>query len=884
MHYYYIANKILLMYSNLIVLSLYAFSDIINKDLFYNAKYLQEGNHVNQIKFGDIIALAHGRLERNSENCDYSIVEMNNEENCIKVNCTVDQSSVEHLNITAFWMVEKIRHRDVKRGHRYELKITIYPLKRGKFDNKRDTLPITTNDHPKTRSFLIRDKDYPKYFDDRPLNSQNHIQKRTFEVSGPSAYDNFRVPLNLEYYKKSHVNDLNTGEYFIGGGHNIGETSTFYGKDPYPTAFSQLLHEHERKQVHRPNQIRFPIDKDDTSNEYYDPINTTPLTATHLHHHYYLNKKNLPLLKTSVLDKESIFEQSPFRINVTPQKLNENAAPSTTIQTTHQHNLSADIFGAPTASAYPIYSEYSNGHNFPLQIQPNYNFAEHQQGNFQLPHNIQHTQLPSTAPFTTGIHNPQFSSYNSQYPYQLIPPPHQYFNQEDNPLTTVPYSNNNQHFPTEQQQHHQQQLQQQYNNLPANGHPRYNAQVNAIHGSFQPFHGNEKYENNKFSDPDPIYHQLQQQNYPLPYYPLDQYQNQHNQPYVNQPNPYPPLPLAPPSAQSGNIYNKDPHSQQEQHGSTTAKGNYDIIPTVKQTQQSAQQNFETSEKNQQEIHTEQPSAPAENNKNYEDNHHQTNYPDSINAQLPPPEQGDDTNVPYVESSIVTQTSQQINYDQLLPTTEQIQEFTQNTKDEQVDENKTEAYVHQENLEKEIQKSTKLNLVSMQRPKVHRSRGHYRQKTTEKPILKWMPKRIKPQVNPEIIPTTSTTTASTTTTEPYITITPSQYEEVEAPRTSVSTSISIKVGSNEDEAVKSEERPQRKVRRKYKTFLPTVLPKNVKLTRGNLTAVHTNTTDLHLFRASEEKYDKTTTTTTDDIDEEQQIQQSIIEHAQTLKKK
>lgn len=102
-------------------------------------------------KFGDIVLVAKGRLER-ANNDSYVFVQ--SERSCDRRCYERSQNSD---NVTAMWTVERIRHRDPIRGHRFELRFTVVPLNEDKSYGADTGLRIS-------KSFIVRDDDYPRYF------------------------------------------------------------------------------------------------------------------------------------------------------------------------------------------------------------------------------------------------------------------------------------------------------------------------------------------------------------------------------------------------------------------------------------------------------------------------------------------------------------------------------------------------------------------------------------------------------------------------------------------------------------------------------------------------------------------------------------------------
>lgn len=106
--------------------------------------------------------LAKGKLKKNA-NKTYSFEQVNDrcDEKC--------QSNADQYleNVTALWMVERIRHRE-DAGVRYDLKFTIVPIYNDqKHELDENILENRLKSHLK-RTFLLRDTDYPTYFKSPP--------------------------------------------------------------------------------------------------------------------------------------------------------------------------------------------------------------------------------------------------------------------------------------------------------------------------------------------------------------------------------------------------------------------------------------------------------------------------------------------------------------------------------------------------------------------------------------------------------------------------------------------------------------------------------------------------------------------------------------------
>lgn len=170
----------------------------------------EDSNWRNTNKFGDVINLSNGKLDV-VDGRRFRIVEL--QPNCRK-QC-MDATNGDG-NVTAFWIVHKIRHRDEERSFRYELKITVKRAPVHRSDGKRD---LNHDMVVNSRSFLLRDTDYPELFADESAKyEQQSMDKRIFNT----VYDNSEVPFRLNYRAKilsgyapyESTNNLNIGEYF----------------------------------------------------------------------------------------------------------------------------------------------------------------------------------------------------------------------------------------------------------------------------------------------------------------------------------------------------------------------------------------------------------------------------------------------------------------------------------------------------------------------------------------------------------------------------------------------------------------------------------------------------------------------------------------------
>ncbi|KAJ6635511.1 hypothetical protein Bhyg_14097 [Pseudolycoriella hygida] len=717
-------------------------SDFLSEAQLQTATYVRRAHESFQ-KFGDVVSLARGRLETD-ENNKFVYKEMDRNE-CRQLNCSLHENN--NKNITAFWLVEKIRHRDEKL-HRYELRITIFPVKKNRLEKYQ----------PKRRSFLIREQDYPEYFDET-MKPNSKIQERFFDLVGSLSerpYEEYRIPFTVDGYRKRNPGDLNTGEYY----HPKGNGEEYYDR---PTAASNSYG--------RP--IQFP-DVIPTAENLFDATRKhaiNPVTSTHLHHHYYLNRNNIPLIKATGYDKETIFEndsrdfEQQIRIR-NPQVVDVPFhQQSDQKQTGKEHELivAPQNNAIPTAigAGYNFYTETPvNGYD--VSSPSSYIFGNHK--NLQAPYTI--SEQSPVPPF-------QFGQFYQQTPYshplqlQVVTPPQQYTGGSlgNSPITVAPF-NTGQHYPIESLR-------------PVIDFPsRFNRQQFPIQNNDVNY--NQQFEPNRYSEPDPIYHG---ENVPLP-------------PYTRQVGFDPVIDI-------GN------HQQQQQP--TQSPNQIENTKSEQYTTSDYEVNV-SDVKNRPERHRVKAQID-----NLHRNESQRKYPDSINAQLPPPEQDDDLTVPYVESSVVTQKS-----------------VVQSTSVEANNYHKhSSAYENSKRL------------------RVRGYTGH--RTTTEKPILKWMPKKTKAKGFLTESDEGDLSKAFATTTETVITVVPvNSYSE--EPRTSVSTSVSVKVGSSSTPATPTDSHQLNgsiinstgnQATENYNGFLPTINP-NLHVVRED--AVETNTSNFKLFRS------------------------------------
>lgn len=918
----------------------------------------------------------------------YVLVETDHGRHCGAGNCTLIGDGTP--NITALWQVEKIRHRDTSRGHAMELKLTIVPMRRNHAESKREIVSGSGGGgggQLKARSFVVRDIDYPRYFDDNAhgLAPRNKIQKRTFDMFGMSQplFDSYRIPLHYKYQNK-YTDNLNTGEYYVSGEIGGQTTDRAFYQHPAPTIqYQSPTGFNEQQQLQRPHLIRFPTASAGSTNDYPDTGGTTsPFTATHLHHHFYMNKNNVPLVKATAFEKENLIEEHYKGAHIithqTEPALQQNYSvdgfDGGSLSTAGYPDLSSLYKNSNSPSEHHIQHETHQSYQAPLTHTKNHQPEQVLQQNFSVDsfdggplntigfppisspykdsyppreQHIQHDthqsyQTPFAQPDPVAVSPPSLYQHHQQYPayvqpqLQLASPPHQQFYrpQQDISLTTAQYAPFQQH---------------QLFAPIIDVHPRLNQiplvpEVRPIQ-----FQGSFKYEDDRFSDPDPMYHQqittvTQHFNPHILPHLLPAYADPHNlfgqrfninhghsnespgtasnrpqapppQYQPEQPMQVPPSPTEITPAEEeptgkDNVADVQPESPTLQEGTivssvdVTEPSSGDPSPTAEESPTTAgdspptgedspptgadspttdedappaageeeQSDVEPITDNMEpiipideitETKIENSSPPIEPSNDYgnmeqiDPNSKEvtSNFPDSINAQLPPPEQGEDLTVPYVDSSSIVPNLKPEKFQILVPSNNN----------------------HRTPLKPPY--NTKASSTILQpvqttpdlKAKRNRQRGYLPTKaTTEKPILKWMPKRSKPTNPHRTESVISTVLTASTTVKPNVVIVTPTHDIAEEPRTSKSTSISFSSSA-------SSTKPKlKRVQPKYKGFLPTVLPSSVvSLTQGNVTTINTNSSELKLFRASDED-DGGSNSGVD-----QHIARSIIKHAQNL---
>lgn len=745
-------------------------------------------NYENQITtFGDIVLMARGQLEIDSDN-NFILVERNNE-GCMQdcnnehIKTSSDNNNSNNMNISAYWIVERIRHKNEHKGHRYEFRITIYVMRRDRTDGKRE---ITSYKTMRTKTFIMREEDYPKIFADTfdfHKNSQTKIQRRFFDITSlfNGKDDNREYDDRPVYYNRAPTQPgyLNIGEFYSPSlYYNNRAFNGYSGNDLYPS--QPFIYDIRRPPIdnyHGGNHVRFPdeeiiIAKDQLVNPSGLGVDVPPVTATHLHHHYYLNKNKLPIVHATSIEKENIFddERSPHRNTL--ENINHRTRGYLPKYNTDTKTQSPNII--PEQLPVPPSLE---GNNYVVQTPYSY------------PVQVQLVTPPGRYFSTTQLH-PDREDDSSEISYRR-------------PKQKDPLSDSSQ-LPS-----------QLFSPLVTNYQSLIPPTVK------RPFRPSEQ-EKKKYSESDPMYH------VDISTQPTESNENDHNDNIETNTEDHPknhknriqysetttqlPQTDKPDFETSSPVYlGPEIYEQQYPRVVKTTKGIYKVHTFNQPVNQNPDDQIENFGEH-----------PVTGNGN--SNQENTEKPDSINAQLPPPERGVDVSVPYVESSIVTRKTLR---PRLSVTPAISKEETKSTESSNV--------------------STENNKSSTSKPtqnKFQKPRNrNYQRTTTEKPVLKWMPKRARYRTKS---PNTSTsTTEQPTRSAEHITQSPSstdktQTEEI-ATKQSYSTSISVKYG---------------KRLRKPKIFLPTIPPQenddSFEMTKANLELLPSTVENMSIFKASEDE--------------------------------
>ncbi|XP_031626438.1 uncharacterized protein LOC116342818 [Contarinia nasturtii] len=605
-------------------------SDVILEESIQLARFLELNNgHNRNSRFGDVINLVNGKLEID-RNGVFQLVEIH--DNCIKY-CL--EESIDEHNITAFWSVYKIRHRDEKRGYRYELKFTIRRLQNSPLLFKRN------DDHSANiRSFLLRDQDYPKFFEEAVVKKKklSKMEKRIFNT----LYDNAEQPFNLDYRahpsQQYDQDNLNTGEYYAKG-------ST----------------QDVRYQVHNPQEVA-------TEN-------------ANVHHHYFLNKNEVPIFKSSHYEKLATFPDRYNALNFP----NNHVVPPNQVSIPRVHSQ-LDSYGEilQTTSQTPF--------QFPNHV----NFQEQQRTEFIRPTTYRGHYDDNRESILDGeVKRDNFVHHSNRN--QLIQFPVRHTHVIDITSTPSTYAINLNRSPAPSIQTHYNKQYTHTNGIqPAELNQNYqHSYWFGQHPHQQNFNfvGSYPYRDDIYSELDPIYHG-----------PLAT------------PSDIPSSSV--PGGIDGDIHDADAGFVSQLPLQTEGDGfsSYDIPMEVHQTTSTNTDPSFTTPYNF--VTTTQVDSSQSEDKSKP-------FPDSINAQLPPPDSGADTRIPYVDESTPRKKSNRKHNEKIKVI------ISEESGDDSDDDNDDSLSFGKPSIENIVQKTTKKSTQN-------RYKNSKNTSTTEKPS--WTPKR------------------------------------------------------------------------------------------------------------------------------------------------
>ncbi|KAM7348062.1 uncharacterized protein ACRADG_007492 [Cochliomyia hominivorax] len=183
------------------------FSKVKEYNDFLSSAYVRSPNPLDS-RFGDIVTLAQGRLETTT-NGTYQFVEGNCDYECAR-----------DSNIIAMWHVQKIRHRDTAdRKYHYEMKFSVSPLTakaptetvvRGG-PNKRTIMEEQRNN---VQTFIQKEDDYPLSFRKLVSDKDEDFTDRRYE-----AARNFRQ-VSQPHYQTQQVTPIPQSTFLRGVYHH----------------------------------------------------------------------------------------------------------------------------------------------------------------------------------------------------------------------------------------------------------------------------------------------------------------------------------------------------------------------------------------------------------------------------------------------------------------------------------------------------------------------------------------------------------------------------------------------------------------------------------------------------------------------------------------
>lgn len=661
-------------------------------------------------KFGDIVLLGKGTLER-TDNDSYTFVQ--SEYDCDK-HCF--ERHQEWDNVTAVWTVERIRHRDPDRGHRYELKFTVVPLHENKTNGADTGLRIS-------KSYIVRDDDYPKYFDSQPSSTtpvvnqgrsmsvvaipRRSVTRRTDSATRRTIFDMFDFsPFTnvLNPFPGKMRPDLNMLEPF-----GFKPQNPFrMGQNPVPLVRMPPM-----------NKVRFPDQRTPFSGQQASGV------------HIFVNGQRKPsqqvpqattIGKPGVFDLDKVYDYNKmmeYQGAINAKKVFPDLVKETTEvtdnaldyrSTTTQHNIRGNDQHKAQSSANEGAFQYSTvfgpgvQNPPPTQTQVPHMGPQVTTGLLYPVHPPLHT-IPFTVPhfplapwlFPFGAHpHPPMAHLPPQTPFSPTNQHHTqnlpHTNVHQLPTTThygVPNTQKEQ-VPPFQPLHHTMSKIRPLSRIPMTP-PRKEVNVQVFKESpKEPQH---------YSAPDPFFPQTST-GYPS----TSTYKSVLPSPYST---------TSSESTTGATIFEKHPHFTHKPVHLTDEEEFQPIKPVVETT-----------------------FAPT---RAYHVSSSITAKPDSINSQLPPPERGANLKIPYMD----------------LKTTKKIKTRVYNPPSGQGSIERVKPF-KPSTLLYTTSTTTGSSVGSFSTAKYRNSF-----KTTEKPVLKWIPKKSRKPVQ-DAIPTLSSTTSTTTT--------------------------------------------------------------------------------------------------------------------------
>ncbi|GAB0091660.1 hypothetical protein DMENIID0001_065160 [Sergentomyia squamirostris] len=921
-------------------------------------------------KFGDIVLVARGVLEK-SPIGQFRFVQTLDGPICLETECLRQIPE----NVTALWSVHRIRHRDSERKHRFELRFSIVPLAEIPAEPQRDARAVN-RESPPARNYILRDDEYPQLFTnnniyystDQPIRRYDRIQpsisRTIFELMPFFRRPVMPHPPSFTTYtynpfgvKTMRPYDLNAGEYLYTGVDK--PMKSVYIKRPSNYIFTSPKNHDFFLKPFVPDFMKLPSKDVPTSEEYKgsslrphvikpqflptapaasqpdaNPTTIKPNFVTFPYNYVYTDshKSKRPIMKNSLIDYMK-FQKSPVQ----------------TISPDYTDYVKTNL---------PVTTKYSND-----------------AGKYQ---NQETTTYPTENLLQNAISIPSFATFpNTHYAIpiqvQLVTPPGFHYLATDYP-TTIRYMAPSIHIP------HPHLLMNQslrVNSLPSSSAapsapsapsvpsaPSSPSGPSAPSGpdSFTPyvpkrssstpntitsqdynkrFRSSSKYERNRYSDPDPLYHHHADQFTTLMPFrrpvevttirqslPIRHYSTSSTTPFPVTSSSFsstisPSLssiysPITAPSS-SGSYSTSSISSRQEIFRGTHRTHFQPIVAEeVNQPAVSESTNIIN------EVVPERKISEI-----FSTTRPDLFYPldDAINVQLPAPDNQkkfiyEETSPEPKKTSTSTTTTTPV---VITPTKRQNEERQRSP----VTTNRPTQTLPQTTLYSSSSSTTPVMTI---KPRIHRTRL-YLPRTTEKPVLKWMPKSRRPRptsttthlpsvqittpksqqhrrVHP--IRTTSTTTTTTTTpsssivgptvldelsvssaTEKVVTVTPSTVNDNDdiQTRQSFITSISFEVGDHiqhslPNVAVTDTAEIANEIPHPEPVTMETTT-QMIEMVRADLQEIPTNVTNVAVFTAEEEVTSVPSSpqpTPADDQLEDNtlaQLARSIVNHAKRI---